>query len=179
MEKANKRALEKTNKRALEKANKRALKKANKRVATKPLRNSKQARASAAARQDQAQNDADQEAARHHRMKRERTAERAVAQQEAEQAIACADAAKAAAAKATEGKVRVHNIRQELNVDIKCPQRLRQQPRRKDSCYKHHLRVLLQLKSYTKKISRKHIETTNQQPKRKQSRPKIQTSACC
>ena len=45
---AAKQAMEKANKQALEKTNKRALEKANKRAATKPLRNSKQARTSAA-----------------------------------------------------------------------------------------------------------------------------------
>ena len=110
-------------------------------------------------------------------MKRERTAERTAAQREVVQAIARADAAKAAAAKAAvakaaEAKVQSHGIWQDLNADIKRLQRLQHQPRREDSCYKHHLRVLLQLKSYTKenlkKIHRNNKSATKKKLKQNQ-----------
>ena len=41
-------------------------------------------------------------------------------------------------------------------------QKLRHQPQRKDTCYKHHLRVLLQLKSYKKvNLNKKHYKNTS------------------
>ena len=56
----------------------------------------------------------------------------------------------------------------ETNIALQ-RQKLRHQPRRKDSCYKHHLHVLLQLKSYTKvklnKVHRNNNSITKNTPK--------------